>query len=375
MSNIPGFGKPKYGNNSSSGNFPKTFRLKEGTTTVVRILPPMKSLAESGEWAKYIGTHFGYKGVNPKDPSKPVYRTFRCIQERDLRTKMITQDCPECDLIAQREEELEAIEARAKAEGHSSDEIEELVKPHKDWLREHNLDRKWYLNVRTQEGEHGTLLLSHKTKKLLDQKILSLQTDDGIDALDLDQGVWFVFKRSGRGVETQDTVDVEYESVRDASTGRVSRTVKLAPLSPAEAERALKECPDLAKAVREISYEQIKLLTLSSGDPEDVDAIFAMGQKRESSAGRSSSTSTLKPAPAAQPVTTTAHKVAATPQVTASATSQPGDDKGMRLDTQGAPPPPAAETKAASPTSASSTAGGLPLDRAAFMARFRKQTT
>jgi hypothetical protein len=79
MSN-PGFGKPKYG---GGGNFAKTLRLKEGAATVVRILPPMKSLAETGEWAVYMGTHFGYKGVNPKDRSKPLYKTFKCIEERD----------------------------------------------------------------------------------------------------------------------------------------------------------------------------------------------------------------------------------------------------------------------------------------------------
>jgi hypothetical protein len=40
---------------------------------------------------------------------------------------MILQDCPECDLITQRDEELKALEADAKAKGHSEDEIKELA--------------------------------------------------------------------------------------------------------------------------------------------------------------------------------------------------------------------------------------------------------
>lgn len=384
---MSGFGKPKYGGGSS---FAKTIRLKEGTVTVVRILPPMKSLADLGLWAIYSGTHFGYKGVNQRDPSKPSLRTFKCIEEKDFRSKTLLQDCPECDLIAQREEEEKELKLEAKKAGHSSDEIDELAKPLSDWLRDHNCDRKWKMNVKTQQGEYATLHLSHKTKKKVDAKISSILTEDGIDALDIEQGVWFKFTRTGRGIETEDAVDVEYESVRDPSTGRVSRTIKLAPLTQAEAEQALRECPDLTTLDREISHEQIKLLTMCSGEPEDVDEIFAIGQKnKEGSPGRAQPQRPTTPPPAPKretPAPAKSEPVIEKP-VTKQETSAADEIAALKAQLaklQGAAneptvapeqpkAEPVAEKKSVPATPAEKPAEGLPVDRAAFMARFKKQ--
>lgn len=390
MSNaVNGFGKPKYG---SGGNYAKSVRLKEGVTTA-RILPPMKSLAESGEWAVYIGTHFGYKGVNSKDRSKPTYRPFKCIQERDFKTKMILQDCPECDLIAAREEELKVLEVDAKAKGHSAEEIKELKAPLATWLSDHNCDRKWHMNVKMQDGSFAVLQISHRTKKLLEAEIARVLSEDGIEALDLNQGVWFRFTRTGKGTETQDTVSVEYESIKDAATGRVQRTVKLAPLTEAECEKALKECPDLAKNVREISYEQIKLLTQCSGDDEDVDEILALGEKKEASpqttrsvqqpassttapksqtqaAAPAPATQAAQPAPAANAEADLQAQIAALQAKLAAQTAAP-----QPTPVQEAAPAAPAQPANVAPTPAATPAGNLPVDRAAFMARFSKPGT
>lgn len=408
MSSYAGFGKPKYG----GGNFSKNFKLQSskdgsGVSATYRILPPMKSCAETGEWAVYVSTHFGYKGVNQKDPSKPQHRTFGCVEDRDFQTKMIRQDCPECDLIAQRKAEKEALEAKAKAEGHTDDEIKEIVKPLSDWLFEHSCDRKWKMNVKSADGQFGTLALSHKTKKKLEAEILRLQTEDGIDALDLEQGVRFVFTRTGKGITVDDTVTVEYESIKE--NGRVVRVVKLAPLTEAEAAQALKECEDLKKSVRVLTYDQIKMLTQCSGEPEDVDAILALGAKREASPQPRTTSSSLPPAtpPASRPA-------AAAPQTPVSkpaeqtpppapksepvaaaapeASAAPGlDDEEAALMAQmaalrakkaaaaaaaatpaSAPAPAVAESKPVPATPAAAPAEGLPVDRAAFMARFKK---
>lgn len=377
--NTQGFGKPKFG---GGGTFAKSIRLKENSTTVVRILPPMKSLSETGEWAVYVGTHFGYKGVNPKDRSKPTYRPFKCIEKRDYKTKMILQDCPECDLIAQRENELEDLLSNAKAQGHGADEIEELAKPLKDWLKDHNCDRKWHMNVKQQDGSFAVLQLSHKTKKLLESEITRVLTEDGIEALDLDAGVWFRFSRTGKGIETQDTVGVEYESVRDASTGRLIRTVKMAPLTEAEQEKALKECPDLATNVRSLSYEQIKLLTECSGEDEDVDKILALGEKKQESSPPATTKASAapvskpqpKPQPAPAPSASEEDEEAAALAALEAIKARKAAAKAVAQqaaaaaneDTESAP----ASKSTVAPTPASTPAAGLPVDRAAFMARF-----
>lgn len=376
-----GFGKPKYG---GGGNFAKTIRLKEGSTSV-RILPPMKSLAETGEWAIYSGTHFGYKGVNKNDPSKPIFRTFKCIEKSDWKTKTVTQSCPECDLIAERDAEKKAVVAEAKKEGHSDDEVKELTKPLSDWLSDHNCDRKWKMNVKQMNGEFGVLHISHKTKKLLETQIQKVLTEEGIDALDLEQGVWFKFTRTGKGIDVQDTVEIEMETVRDATTGRMTRTTKLAPLTEAEAQQALKDCPDLTTLDRVISFEQIKLLSQCSGEPEDVDQIFAMGEKnnKEASPSRSTTPAASKPStPAVKAETKTE-----TPATPSKASSDSEDIAALKaklaaLEAKNAVIDVKAEAPAAEPTPtpnasvpatpATVPAAGLSVDRAAFMARFKK---
>lgn len=268
------FGKPKYG----SGTGTQTFRLKEGTTSEFRIIPPMKSLAETGEWAVYGGTHFGYKGVNPKDASKPVYRTFRCIQEKDWKTNTIVQACPECDLIEARKKERDRAKAKLEGDGKSEADVKEILKPANDWLSDHNCDRKWRMNVKNAQGEMGRLYISHRTKKKLDAKLAGLLTDEGIDALEYNQGAWFRFTRTGKGVDTNDEVEVATETVI-GTNGQRLKAIKPGPLTEAELMTALKDCEDLSKVDRELSFEVISMLTKCNGDPEEVDGILAMGQK------------------------------------------------------------------------------------------------
>jgi hypothetical protein len=377
---VPGFGKPKYG----GGSFTKTYKLQSGKqgepiTFTCRILPPMKSLAESGKWAVYQGTHFGYKGVNEKDRSKPTHRPFKCIEDTDYRTKMVLQDCPECDLSKQRKDEETALKAASKAKGHSPEEIKEIAKPISDWLQDHNCDRKWHMNIKLLDGSYGVLAISNKTKKKLEAKITQLLAEDGIEALELNQGVWFRFTRTGKQLEAEDTVDVEYETVRGAD-GRVSRTVKMAPLTDAEAMQALKECQDLGSMLRSISYEQIKLLTTCSGEDEDVDAILALGEKREASPGRSYTAPALPPAPAPvaelAPVAPQAAPVAA-PAVQAGPTQadQIAALQAQLAALQATQAAPAARANVVAPQAASAPAPELAgvVDREAFMARFKKQ--
>lgn len=386
----PGFGKPKYG---GGGNYSKNYKLQTGkngesVSATYRILPPLKSCVENGIWAVYVGTHWGYKGVNPKDPNKPGARPFKCIEDEDFKTKMILQACPECDLIEQNEAQLKDMVDAEKKAGRSADEIEEICKPLKDWLFLHSRDRKWHLNVRTQGGDFGVLQISHKTKKKLDKRIADLLTEEGIDALDVDQGVWIKFTRTGKGIEADDVVDVETESVKDAATGRVSRTTKLAPLSEAEQQQALKECQDLTNTVRSLTFDQIQALTECSGEPEDVDEILAIGTRKETSPSartRPAPSDPSAPAPQAQPAAPVAQ--VATPSAADTiaalqaqlaalqAAQQPIPVAAAPVasaPTQPAPAIPAVEAKPAPATPAATPAAGLPLDRAAFMARFKK---
>lgn len=310
-----GFAKPRYGATAFYKNF-KVQTDKAGGTThnVFRILPPMKSLAESGKWSVYHGTHFGYQGVDKNDSSKLKTRTFRCIEDKDRRTGMLKQNCPECDKIAEVKEEVKRATALATAEGKSEDEIKYLVSGHDSWLKNHNCDRKHHLAVMNPAGEFGVLTISHKLKKQLDAEIDQLLKKRNLDPLDLGGGVWFDFIRTGRSIgELQDKVEVVKEVVE--VNGRKLEDIKPAPLTDEQIATALEILPDLNTTVTVLTFDQIKTLVESGSEPEVVDTVFDMSTPhvREHTAPKRSPTPTTptaapvaKPAPTTKTTTTTA---------------------------------------------------------------------
>lgn len=275
------FGKPKYGQKTGH----KTWRVVENEPNVFRVLPPIKSHVEDGEWAIFLGQHFGYAGVDRTDASKTKARPFACPKKENYHTKMVTVACAECDKIDAQKALLESRGAALANEGKTEEEIDQILAPLKSWCKNHNQDRKWYINVMSQKGEFGVLAIPHKAMQKLKIVIKRLQEENGLEPIaDFDKGVWFDFRRTGKGRNTEYDVLVVEELVEVG--GRKLRDIKLAPLTDAQLDQALKECPDLTiqTLMRVATPEQVKLLVASSGDPEEVDAIFNMSQKTEASA-------------------------------------------------------------------------------------------
>lgn len=273
-----GFGTPKYGNNSETFKKRNVWGLKESDTeNVYRILPPMHSLADSGKWAIYRIVHWGFHGTNPNDSTKTVHRPFNCVEEVD-RFKNVITECAQCVDYASKKAECEAAEALMKSEGKTKDEIEETLGSLKAYVKAFAPDKKFYMNVMNAAGEFGFLKIGYKAKKLLDAKIAELREKKKIDPLALEQGVWFNFKRSGTGRETQDIVDVVMESFE--VEGETVEKIKRAPLSEDQINKALTDCDDLINAGGfKITPEQVEMLVASSGDPEDVDTVFNLPQR------------------------------------------------------------------------------------------------
>lgn len=272
----PGFGKPKYG--KETANFTKFFKLKDGSN-VYRIIPPIKSQEVTGRWAIYHGVHFGYEGVSRKEPGKGQIRTFKCVQEKNYQG-MILAVCPECEAIQGYKEKLDSRINSLKQAGKSAEEIAQMTVAYTSFLSSHRGDYKWYINVMNQAGEFGVLLISNKLKKQLETAIGEVQAQD-IDPIDVNQGVWFNFKRVGKGFDVPDTLEV----VREPIPGMPGATkVKLAALSAEQCNAALAQCADLLEVVTVIGVDQIQMLVQSGGDPETVDRIFALSNKRDSSA-------------------------------------------------------------------------------------------
>jgi hypothetical protein len=282
------FGKPKYG--AKTGH--KTWRIAESkpnevVSNIFRILPPMKSGLEDGIWAAFFAQHFGYSGVDKVDASKQKARPFACPKKENFTTKMVTVGCAECDKREAQEALLAARKAALEAEGHSEEEIDSILAPLKSWCKNHNQDRKWYINVVNQKNEFGVIAIPHKAYQKLKAVIKRLMEEDGRPdpIADYDKGVWFDFRRTGKGRNTEYDVLVVEETI-DVGGGRKAKVVKDAPLTDAQLEQALKECPDLivGALMRVVSPEQVAMLVASSGDPEEVDAILGSAQRVEASA-------------------------------------------------------------------------------------------
>lgn len=296
-----GWGKPKYGKKTG---FQKTGKPDTGDN-FIRILPPMHTLAEAQEWCKYYSTHWGFAGVNPSDPSKQAMRPFRCIEVSDRRTRMVTQECPACERYKATQQKAEDQESALKASGKSAEEIETAMTPIRDWLKAFKVERKWYVNVMYKDGHFGDYKLNHKIHMNAlraytegNDTTKSLLEAEGIDPLALDQGVWFNIKRVGNGFAQPDTIEVEQETIDAEVNGKKVKVKQIlqAPLTDEQADRALKECRDLAKlGGLTLSYDQVLKLVECNGDPEEVDRIIG-GSKREESAKAAPAAPTPAPA-------------------------------------------------------------------------------
>lgn len=270
---IAGYGKAKYGHRSGW----ERFKLAEGAN-IYRLLPPMKTGCPS-TWARYVGVHYGYKGIDSRDPTKLRARPFVCIRETNFKTKMVIQECPECQNIERRKKELSFETARAQHEKMDGMVTKALLEPLKEWLKEHNCDRKWYINAKNQAGKFGVLLIPHKgCKTALDEEIKSIIEQYGFDPLSCEKGVWFNFHRTGMDLST--SYAIKPIQIPVEQNGKRYMELKIDEMSEAEQEAALEACPDLAEVAKTITFEQIRALVEGSGDPHEVDAIMGASQSR-----------------------------------------------------------------------------------------------
>lgn len=274
-----GMGTAKYGKSDYAKRF-KIVTDKNGATThnVYRIIPPIKSLAQSGKFRAYHGTHFGYKTRASNDATKTQFATFECVEEKDFKTGIVRIRCAECDKIAADKKIIDSKREKYTAEGMLKDDIKILLAPFQSWTDSHNRDGKYHLNVMNEAGEFGTLPIGSKMNKSLDIKIAELMAEK-IDPISPLQGVWFDFKRTGNGRDIVDVVEVV--KVVTVEGNRRFEEIKSAPLTDEQCAEAVRLCEDLPFIVTKITPEQVQQLVDCSGDPDEVAAIFGSSAKRE----------------------------------------------------------------------------------------------
>ena len=276
------FVKANYDDNSGT----TFFKIKAGDRgekghNFFRIMPPYGKHAESEKICVYGAQHFGYSVPNEREPNgKPVASPFGCIEEKDFKTKMITNSCPECENRYGVIEQQEQLEAKLKVEGKSEEEIKEETSKYTDWLRQHNRESKFYFAVMNEKREFGVIKIGSDLKKKLLGLIKDLKSKKNVDATDVDQGVWFDFQRSGESfTNTMYDVEIVYEDKR-LPTGEIVNALKLEPLSVEEQDKAIKNLPELLDLITYISAEQMAKLVASNGDPEVVAAVLNVSKPK-----------------------------------------------------------------------------------------------
>lgn len=357
------FGKTNYERRSV---FKKPLKWEEGENDF-GILPAMHSMRNVDKgFRRYLTLHYGYQVPRTDDPTKTRTINFLCIEDKNLRTGMVKQECPQCNLYNERDAQFEETVDGYKREGKSDAEIDLLTESKQKWLKDFRPQRKWWMNVYAK-GEFFSAGISHKTMKLLEvelDKLFKL----GMDPISIDKMVIWTLNRIGdpRKNIGAFTETISPRMVNEEFHGRVIRSEKIVSLTNEQARQALDTCQDLATIGEyHLTYDQILALTRCTEDPEEVLAIVSQPSRRQ--------------APPAQEVRQqpTAAPRAQTPQASEpAAVSSHGHDRAeasvtIRVATQAAPPAPAQEVAAPAPA-----ALAMETDEE-FMAKFNigKKTT
>lgn len=269
---VEGFDEPKHG--SDRKGFPEG--LKDGTQEH-RVLPSMDG---TGKYFRDHTCHYGY-GTKMNNSDKEFPNPFYCVEEgKFIAGKFVVlQECPECREIKRVNTEKEGIEADMKKAGSSDAEIAAAVESHEKWLRKHNRDFKFYVNVKDSSGRYFTVKYpSKQVWKVIEAKISEYKARRiPIDGVAASQGLWFRIVQSGKRFKCERVVDVVTEDV--IVNGQVvegASKPKLAPLTGEDAKKARETCLDLRDVgIRRLSLEQVARLVASRGDPTVIQAIFA----------------------------------------------------------------------------------------------------
>lgn len=200
-------GSPKY--EQSKKNY---FSFKKNQNTfILRVLPPMGNLADSGKWSIYHRVEFGYTGTDGK------LRPF--LSPRVVNYGGMVEVESESH---KRREAIKVQQAQAKKSGNGA-----LVEQCTKMLQKYNQDAKHHMNVIDLQGNIGLFKIGHKGFQALKAEVDRLRSE-GIDPIGVENGRFFVFSRNGTGRDTLYTVN-EYKQKQEIATptGKVTAMIDL----------------------------------------------------------------------------------------------------------------------------------------------------
>jgi hypothetical protein len=314
----------KIGNAKYGGDYVKKkyAKLKDGEA-VFRILPPIGDLAEKGIWSQFYSIHYGYK--NSQDKMRP----FVSPLVKNRQTKMIEQPDAALDFINKGKAELD----KAKASGNAA--LAEALNKKFGPKGQFNLDSNHYVNAIDTQGNIVILKMRHRAKLALDATIKRLR-EAGVDPLSVNDGRFFVFRRSGTGLDTTYQVDILKEKISVPGVGNVEKEV-IHALTPELIERLGKEAGELNKLFKRPTSDEVARIVKEGA--RAVDEILDTGKDKseepedtfeDESDYEAPTAAKAETAPASAPVSQAA---APAPTVTAQATPSAAAPKAESLST------------------------------------------
>ncbi len=269
------------------------FKLKKADDAFqFRPLPPMSpTLKKRKVVGIYWKTHFGWKGLDEK--GKERLRPFLCIEEK--RDGRITCVCDACGLRKTYEDRKAALFGKKKSIeefGFKAKKtpaeirkvlapVEQELKDANDWLYDHGLDGKFRLPCINRQGKIGIFLMPFGAMKKFQERCRELSQKLGVDPCGV-KGLWFEATRNGQASRDSDDVQAVKIFDKDTTTERYDfHTLDNATLLAAS--QAIPDLGDLMEKQR-ITPEQIAALVNCGDDPEEVDRILGISERRAAAA-------------------------------------------------------------------------------------------
>jgi hypothetical protein len=174
---------------------------KDANTFILRVLPPMGSLADAGKWSVFHRVEYGYTDLEGK--LKP-FLSPRVVNYNGM-----------VEVESEAHKRREMIKAQYDSAKQAGNRV--LEEQTKKLLEKYNQDAKHYMNVVDLQGNVGLFKIGHKGFMALKDKIDKLR-NEGVDPVGIDNGRFFVFSRAGKGRDTLYTVE-EYKQKVEIEQG------------------------------------------------------------------------------------------------------------------------------------------------------------
>lgn len=225
---------------------------------IVRILPPMFSGAERGQWSKYQRVEFGY--FNSKGKMVPFLDT-RVVNRQ---TKMVEVESQ----AYLKRMKLKAAKENLIKNGGSEEDKKKIT----EMIQRFNMAASHSMNVVTLNGEVGLLSVSGDMFDAIKKELKRLEAE-GIDATSVETGRFLILSREGERLDTKYYAR-EYKTKKTVQVDGQAMAVEVPfnhVLDDALIKRLPREAFDLNTLHIKLTPEEADSVVL--GAPEVLDAL------------------------------------------------------------------------------------------------------